>query len=133
MHNTEDRMAKAVINGEEYELLMTVRAGIKLDKLLSNFGKPKVKPKKNLKNNKNDEAIKNLESDFDVSLKIFNTLHNEALRFRAYEEHKSYKPTTTQDFEFILDVKSMENIKNAIAAAISKSKIVDVPQSTGKN
>lgn len=122
MYNTEDRIAKAVINGKDYELLMTVRAGIKLKNVLANFN--------NSHKNKNNQSI---EKDFNTALMIFNVLHNEALRFRAYEEHKSYKPTIVEDFEFILDVKGMNSIKNAISSAISKSKIVDVPQSTEKN
>ena len=122
MYNTEDRIAKAIINGHEYELLMTVRAGIKLKNVLANFN--------NSHKNKNNQSI---EKDFNTALMIFNVLHNEALRFRAYEEHKSYKPTTVEDFEFILDIKGMNSIKNAISSAISKSKIVDVPQSTEKN
>ena len=122
MYNTEDRIAKAVINGKEYELLMTVRAGIKLKNVLVNFN--------NSHKNKSNQSI---EKDFNTALMIFNVLHNEALRFRAYEEHKSYKPATVEDFEFILDIKGMNSIKNAISSAISKSKIVDVPRSTGKN
>lgn len=122
MYNTEDRIAKAVINGKEYELLMTVRAGVKLKNVLVNFN--------NSHKNKSNQSI---EKDFNTALMIFNVLHNEALRFRAYEKHKSYKPTTVEDFEFILDVKGMNSIKNAISSVISKSKIVDVPQSTGKN
>ena len=51
MYNTEDRLAKAVINGEEYELLMTVRAGIKLKNVLANFN--------NSHKNKNNQSIEN--------------------------------------------------------------------------
>jgi len=64
---------------------------------------------------------------------MFLMLHNEALRFRAWQNKTKYKPKKIEDIEFMLVLDDLKPISNAIKEAVYKSKKVDVETEASKN
>ena len=78
---------------------------------------------------------KNIDTDagYNACLFMFLTLHNEALRFRAWQNKTKYKPKKIEDIEFMLVLDDLKPISNAIKEAVYKSKKVDVETEASKN
>lgn len=114
MYDTENRIVTVDIDGKTYELLCTTRATMRM---ASYF--------KSLKVLKKSKSL-NPEKGFDYLLFMFMTLHNEALRFRAYETKNKYTPMNEFEAENIVNLKNMKLIGDKIKEATIKAGIVDV-------
>lgn len=114
MYDTENRIVTVDIDGKTYELLCTTRATMRM---VSYF--------KSLKVLKKSKSL-NSEKGFDYLLFMFMTLHNEALRFRAYETKNKYTPMNEFEAENIVNLKNMKLIGDKIKEATIKAGIVDV-------
>lgn len=116
MYDIENRIVKINLHGEEFELLASTKATTKAGEYFT----------------KSDLTEKNatVEAGYNTCLFVFLTLHNEALRFRAWQNKTEYRPKEIEEIEFMLVLDDLKIMANAISEAISKAKKTDVETET---